>query len=298
MVDMEPNTTTTTPTAPRRLPNRALVVGGTGKTGRRVVERLVALGVDTRSVSRSTVPRFDWADPTTWPAALDDVDAAYLTYYPDVAFPGAAEAIAALGVAAVERGVRRIVLLSGRGEPEAKVSEDALLAAVPGATILRSSWFMQDFSEHFLYEPVLDGVIALPAGDVTEPFIDVEDIADVAVAALTTDGHEGVVYELTGPRLLSFADAAAELSEAIGRPIRYLPVTEAEYAAAAIQAGVPVEEAEPLATLFGVVLDGRNAHLDDGVERALGRPARDFAEYLSRTVPTGAWAVEDEQAAG
>ena len=144
------------------------------------------------------------------------------------------------------RGVQRIALLSGRGEPEAKVSEDALLAAVPGATILRSSWFMQDFSEHFLYEPVLDGVIALPAGDVTEPFIDVEDIADVAVAALTTDGHEGVVYELTGPRLLSFADAAAELSEAIGRPIRYLPVTGEEYAAAAVQAGVPVEEAEPL----------------------------------------------------
>jgi uncharacterized protein YbjT (DUF2867 family) len=297
MVDMEPNPPITT-TYPHRLPGRALVVGGSGKTGRRVVERLGALGVDTRGVSRSTVPRFDWTDPTTWPAALDGVDAAYLTYYPDLALPGADEAIAALGAAAVEQGVRRVVLLSGRGEPGAQASEDALFAVAPAATVVRASWFMQNFSEHFLLEPVLEGVIAVPAGNVAEPFVDVEDIADVVVAALTTDGHAGLVHEVTGPRLLTFADVAAELSLALDRPISYLPVTPEEYAVAAVQAGVPAEEVGPLTDLFVEVLDGRNASVADGVDDVLGRPARDFTDYVRRTTATGVWSVANEEVAG
>ncbi len=90
---------------------------------------------------------------------------------------------------------------------------------------------MQNFTEGYLLDPVREGVIALPAGDVAEPFVDVDDIADVAVAALTEDGHTGRLYELTGPRLLTFAEVAAELSKATGRDIVYVPLGIEEYAA-------------------------------------------------------------------
>ena len=148
---------------------------------------------------------------------------------------------------------------------------------------------MQNFSEHFLLEPVLEGVIALPADGVAEPFLDIDDLADVAVAALTQSGHAGRVYELTGPRLLTFADVAAELSAAIGREVRYLPVTPEEYAAGAAAAGVPADEIEPLTDLFVRVLDGHNAHLSGDVERVLGHPARDFTNYARAAAAAGAW---------
>ena len=198
-----------------------LVLGGTGKTGRRVAQRLIARGVPTRIGSRSGSPRFDWDDATTWEPALQDVTAVFVVYYPDLAFPGAAETIRAFATTAVASGVGRLVLLSGRGEEEAEVSERAVQESGADWTILRASWFAQNFSEHFLLEPVLGGVIALPAGDVAEPFVDVDDIADVAVAALTEDGHAGQLYELTGPRLLTFADAADEIAKATGRDIQY-----------------------------------------------------------------------------
>jgi uncharacterized protein YbjT (DUF2867 family) len=210
-------------------------------------------------------------------------------YYPDLAFPGAADTLGQFAAAATRQGVRRLVLLSGRGEEEAVVSEKAVQAEFPSATVLRASWFAQNFSEHFLLGPVLDGVIALPAGDVVEPFVDAEDIADVAVAALTGDGHAGAVYELTGPRALGFADAAAEIARAAGRPVAYAPVTAAEYRSAALAAGVPAEEVEPLTELFTRVLDGRNAAPTGDVERALGRPARDFAGYAAAAAASGVW---------
>ena len=279
------------------LPGSALVVGGTGKTGRRVTERLTALGIDTRPVSRSAEVRFDWHDPTTWPAALDGVEVAYLTYHPDLAFPGAAEAIASLGAAAVERGVQRLVLLSGRGEPAAQAAEQALLAVAPWATVVSAAWFMQNFSEHFLLDPVREGVIALPAGEVAEPFVDVEDIADVAVAALIGDDHAGRVHEVTGPRALTFAEAASEIGAATGRSVQYVPVSEEEYAVAAVRAGVPVEEVEPLIELFAVVLDGRNEHVTDDVHQVLGRPARDFRDYARRSAAAGVWSPATSEAA-
>jgi uncharacterized protein YbjT (DUF2867 family) len=179
--------------------------------------------------------------------------------------------------------------MSGRGEEEAEVSERAVQESGAESTVVRASWFSQNFSEHFLLEPVLSGVIALPAGDVAEPFVDVDDVADVAVAALTEDGHEEQVYEVTGPRLLTFADAADEIAKAAGRDIQYRSVTPAEYVAAAVDYGVPAEEVEPLAELFTRVLDGRNANLTDGVKRALGREPRDFAEYARDAAATGVW---------
>ncbi len=270
-------------------PQTTLVLGGTGKTGRRVAQRLETLGVPTRIGSRSGTPRFDWDDATTWKPALQDVAAVYVVYYPDLAFPGAAEKIRTFAATAVASGAHRLVLLSGRGEEEAEVSERAVQESGADWTILRASWFAQNFSEHFLLEPVLSGVIALPAGDVAEPFVDADDIADVAVAALTEDGHAGEVYELTGPRLLTFSDVALEISKATDRDIQYLPVTPEEYASAAIEYGVPAEEVEPLTELFSRVLDGRNAHLTDGVQRALGREPRDFTDYARDTADTGVW---------
>ncbi|MGW4829081.1 NmrA family transcriptional regulator [Amycolatopsis japonica] len=263
-----------------------LVLGATGKTGSRVAQRLTALGIDVRKASR---PVFDWDDRSTWTAAVTGVGAAYLTYYPDLAFPGAAEAIRDFSKLAVEHGVRRLVLLSGRGEEEAVVSEQGVRDSGAEWTVVRASWFAQNFSEHFLLEPVLAGEIVLPAGSVTEPFIDVEDIVDVAVTALTTDGHDGEVYELTGPRLLGFADAAVEIGKASGRDVRYVPVSAAEFAAGAAEQGVPEEEIEGLTDLFTRILDGRNSSLTGDVERVLGRPARDFSEYAAKAAATGVW---------
>ena len=167
-----------------------LVLGGTGKTGRRVVERLAARGLPVRVGSRSGEPPFDWEDRSTWAPALDGVGAAYITYYPDVAVPGAAQTVGSFAELAVKSGVPRLVLLSGRGEDEAERAEQAVRDSGAELTIVRSTWFAQNFSEDYWLDDVLGGEVALPAGDMPEPFVDVDDIADVAVAALTDDGHD------------------------------------------------------------------------------------------------------------
>ena len=267
-----------------------LVIGGTGKTGRRVAERLEARGVPVRIGSRSAAHPFDWEDRSTWKPALQGATSAYISYFPDLAVPGAPEAIAELSELAVAAGTRRLVLLSGRGEEEAQRAERVLQDSGADWTIVRCSWFSQNFSESFFLEPLLDGEVALPGVDVPEPFVDVEDIADVAAAALTDDGHSGQLYELTGSRLLRFEDAIGEIAQAAGRPIRYVPVSTSEFTAGLTEAGVPDDVVALLAYLFGEVLDGRNAYLTDGVQRALGREPRDFAEFARRTAAEGVWA--------
>ena len=266
-----------------------LVVGGTGKTGRRVVERLEARGLPVRVGSRSGEPPFDWEDEATWAPALRDVGAVYVTYFPDLAAPGAADAVRTFAELAVESGVRRLVLLSGRGEEEARRAELAVQGVDAEWTIVRSSFFSQNFSESFFLEPILGGELALPVDGVAEPFVDAEDIADVAVAALTEDGHAGQLYELTGPRLLTFAEAVEEISLSSGREIRYVPISAEQFTSALSRDGVPPEVIELLTYLFTEVLDGRNARLTDGVRRALGREPRDFANYAREAVATGTW---------
>jgi uncharacterized protein YbjT (DUF2867 family) len=266
-----------------------LVVGGTGKTGRRVARRLRTRGLPVRIGSRSGEPPFDWEDRATWAPALRDVGSAYLTYYPDVAFPGAAARIGSLAEQAVASGVRRLVLLSGRGEEGALLAEQALRDSGADWTIVRSSWFSQNFSEGFLLEQVRGGVVAMPAGDVAEPFIDAEDIADVVAAALTDDRHVGQLYEVTGPRLLTFAEAVAEIARACGREVRYLPVTAEQFLSALAEQGMPREDATVLTEVLSTVLDGRNAYLTDGVRRALGREPRDFTDYVRDAAAGGAW---------
>ncbi len=265
-----------------------LVLGGTGKTGRRVAERLSARGVPIRIGSRAGEPPFDWEKPSTWAPVLEGVESAYVSYYPDLAVPGAVETVGSFARLAVEGGVPRLVLLAGRGEPEAEAAEEAMRESGAELTILRSTWFAQNFSEDYMLDGVLSGELNLPARNVPEPFVDADDIADVAVAALTEDGHVGQLYELTGPRLLTFAEAVDEIAGATGREIRFIPVSIEEFAAAAYQ-DVPAEVIEFLSYLFGEVLDGRNAHVADGVQRALGREPRDFRDYARDAAATGVW---------
>ncbi|MFF9571825.1 NAD(P)H-binding protein [Streptomyces sp. NPDC014685] len=264
-----------------------LVIGGTGKTGRRVAERLTARGLPVRVGSRNGEPPFDWENPGTWEAALDGVGAVYVTYYPDLAFPGAAEAVGAFSALAVKKGARRLVLLSGRGEEGAVISEDKLKESGADWTVVRANWFNQNFNESFFLEPVLSGELALPTADAVEPFVDADDIADVVTAALTDDKHIGRTYELSGPRLLSFHDVAAELSKATGREITYIPVELDDYRAVLRENGLPVEFAD----LFGLILDGRNASVVHGVEEALGRKPRDFSDFAKDAAATGVWNV-------
>ena len=266
-----------------------LVLGGTGKTGRRVAERLQARGVPTRVASRAGAPPFDWDDQSTWDAVLDGVSAAYISYAPDLAIPGATDAVRAFVERAEEHGVRRLVLLSGRGEEEAQRAE--LLIQRPDVewTVVRASWFAQNFSEGAFLEMVQADEIALPAGDVGEPFVDADDIADVAAKALTEDGHAGQIYEVTGPRLLTFDEAVHELAGASGREIRFVQIPPEAFAAGVAEAGLPDDVAWLLGYLFDTVLDGRNAHLTDGVQRALGREPRDFREYAREVAATGVW---------
>lgn len=268
-----------------------LVLGGTGKTGRRVFERLQTRGLPTRLGSRGAEPPFDWENEATWAPALEGVSSAYVSYYPDLAAPGAVETVGAFARLAVERGVPRLVLLAGRGEEEAELAEQAVRDSGAELTIVRATWFAQNFSEDYMRDAVLAGEVALPAGNTPEPFVDADDIADVAVAALTEDGHVGQLYEVTGPRLLTFAEAVGEIGEAAGREIRYVPVSQEEFAAAAVDQGVPAEFIELLAYLFGEVLDGRNAHVTDGVQRALGRPPKDFRDFARDAAATGVWDV-------
>lgn len=254
-----------------------LVIGGTGKTGRRVVERLEQRGMPVRIAARST--GFDWNDASTWAKALEGVRAIYVTYAPDLALPSAAPAVAALLAQAGH--VQRIVLLSGRGEPETAAAEEACKAAGIPWTIVKPSFFAQNFSEGAFADEVRSGVFAFPAGQTAEPFVDLEDVADVVVAALLDEVHIGKTYELTGPRLLTFDDVASELSRALPHPVRYAPVSVDAYASALAQV-MPPEEATWLATLFGNLLDGHNASLTGDVAKILGRPPRDFRTYAEQ----------------
>lgn len=274
---------------------KILVLGGTGKTGRRVAERLARRSIPHRIGSRRGVIPFDWEDQSTWAGALTGVNAVYIAFYPEVMAPGAAATIRAFAGQAVESGVEHLVLLSGRGEEGAMACEEAVRNAGVEWTVLRCGWFNQNFSENFFVDGLRGGTLALPVGDVTEPFIDAEDIAEVAVAALTEPGHDDEIYELTGPRLLSFSQAVAEIAAASGRDIRFRNIPAEDFAAGMAAEGLPQDFIDLVMELFTQVLDGRNAYLADGVERALGRPPRDFADYAREAAATGVWGPREDE---
>ena len=268
--------------------NPILVIGSTGKTGRRIAGTLAERGFLVRHGSRHSAIPFDWDRPDTWPAALAGTTAAYVSYFPDLAFPGAAEKIAALTNRAAAVGVQRLVLLSGRGEAHARRCEEIVRNSGLGFTLIRCAWFAQNFSEGYLRDAVLEGVVALPAGDVLEPIVDADDIADVAVAALTEDRHAGQLYEVTGPRLLSFTECASALSAAVGRAVHYQPTSLDQFRSALAEIGGETV-AEVFTGIARETLDGRNEWLGDGVQRALGRAPRDFVNFCYAAAASGAW---------
>lgn len=267
-----------------------LVIGATGKTGRRVVDRLHAAGVPVRPASRSSEVRFDWEDPTTWAPALDGAAAAYVTFFPDLAIPGADETVGRFVELALAHDVRRLVLLSGRGEEGARRAEVRLQSSGADWTVVRCGFFSQNFSETFP-DPIREGVLPLPTGDVADPFLDADDIADVVVASLLDDRHVGQLYELTGPRLLTLTEVAETLGRAIGRPVTFVPMTTEVYAAQISEQGFPGEVASHIADVIALALDGRNALVTHDVEQVLGRPARDFEDYARDAAASGAWAL-------
>ncbi|MGH3802895.1 MAG: NmrA family transcriptional regulator [Pseudonocardiaceae bacterium] len=267
-----------------------LVLGATGTTGSRVAQRLTATGVPVRLGSRSGSPAFEWENPASWSPMLKGARAAYLVYYPDLAFPGAAEKVGAFIDTALRHGVRRLVLLSGRGEPQAQLTEQMLINSGADWTVVRSSFFAQNFGEKFFLYSVRSGVLALPVPDVPEPFVDVDDIADIVAAALTEDVHIGQLYEVTGPELLTFTKALELISQEIGRALTYVGLPPEDFAAALRTQGLPDDLVEGFTQLLPEVLDGRNASVTDGVHRALGRPPRSFADYVRGTADAGVWA--------
>ncbi|MEU6371943.1 NmrA family transcriptional regulator [Streptomyces sp. NPDC046909] len=266
-----------------------VVTGASGRTGSRVAQAVRAAGLDVRAVSRAQ--GFDWENPTTWAETLRDADAAYLAYPTDVGSPEAAEAVGALAREAVGLGVRRLVLLSSRGEERARPAEDALRSSGADWTIVRAAWFSQNFSEGPLVEGLRrTGELVFPGGEVREPFIDVRDIADVVAGVLTSgDRYVGDVVAVSGSRLLTFGEAVAEVAEASGRELTYRAVSPRAYGEVLSGFGVPGEEVEFLVELFGALLDGRNSYLSDGVRQVLGREPRDFSEFAREAAAAGVW---------
>lgn len=261
------------------------VLGATGTTGSRVAERLRRSGHPVRAVSRRTDPRFDWTDPGTWPAVLEGATAVYLVP------PEAPSTVDEFVDAAVDEGVERIVLLSARGPQQSGDThlidaEAAVTAAAPVWTVIRPSWFDQNFSEGFFRAALDTGELRLPVGDGREPFVDVDDIADVAVAALTDVRHHGRIYQLSGPEPLSFADAVAQLATATGNDWQFTPVGPDEFAAEQESYGTPAGLIATLISLFAAIRNGENQHTSDGVEAVLGRAPVSFAAFAARTART------------
>lgn len=269
--------------------DRYLVIGATGKTGRRVAEKLRQKGLSVRAVSRSTEVPFDWNNQSTWAEALDGINSTYVTYQPDLALPGAVDIIRAFLAEAKKADVKHVVLLSGRGEEEAEAAEQVLQASGLDWTVLRASWFMQNFSENYMRDELLSGSLTLPVGPTKEPFIDADDIADVAVAALTEAGHRNRLYELTGPELFSFNEAVSEIARATGRKLSFHPVSFADYEAALREQALPDDVITLLRYLFTELFDGRNANVAHGVEEALGRKPRRFADFARKAAVEGTW---------
>ncbi len=266
-----------------------LIIGKNGKTGARVNAQLNEKGISTLAVSRSSTPIFDWNKPKTWACALKGIKQAYVTYYPDLAVPSAESNLRNFVNAAKSQGVEHLVLLSGRGEGGAIRAENVLINSGLRWNVVRASWFFQNFSEAFLIEGIQQGNLVLPVGDVLEPFIDCDDIAEVVVAALTRPELANQLFEVTGPQLMTFADCVAQISEEVGRVITYTEVPLGSYLAQLKEIGLSDDELWLMNELFSKVLDGRNSQVSDGVQQALGRAPRRFADYAKAAHTSGAW---------
>jgi len=267
-----------------------LVIGGTGKTGRKVASKLITLGHNVRIGSRSATPTFDWNEPKTWSKALRGMDKVYITFQPDLAVPGALEAIEELTKTAKKSKIKKLVLLSGKGEREAELCEQVIIHSGIDYTIVRASWFNQNFSESFFLEPIIEGFVALPQAEAKVPYVDTDDIADVVVEAMINDRHNGKIYQLTGPRQLTFKEVIDEISTATGRDIAFTPIALPAYVNVMKQQGVPADFIWLIEYLFSEVLGNpTNSEITNDIEVVLGRKPNDFSEYVKETAKTGVW---------
>lgn len=267
-----------------------LVIGGTGKTGRRVVEQLQKQGVEPRIGSRSASPSFDWDNKDTWVDALEGIDRMYVTYYPDLAVPGAKKAIESLTYLAKELGVQKMVLLSGKGEVEAEACEQIVMGSGMDYTIVRASWFNQNWSESFFLEPILSGEVALPMSDVLIPFVDADDIAEVAAKVLLDDQYNGEIVEVTGPELVTFKDIVATIAQVNDIKLNFYDITLEQYVEGMKQMQLPSDVVWLIEYLFSHVLTNPdNQKVTHDIEKVLERPAKKFRNYVEETAKTGVW---------
>jgi len=275
--------------------NTALVLGASGKSGRRLVPLLENRGVTVRRASRTGLAGntlFDWNQPETHAAALAGTDAVYLIVADPAVDPDAL--VGPFLQRARAAGVRRIVAVSSLGVtfPEEPVDSPRLklerLIAESGIdwTMLRPGGFNQNFSEGFLLPGIQAGMVVSATGDGKVGFVDAEDIAAVAAEAMTGTGHAGQSYALTGPDLLGFADAAAIISAAAGRPIGHRPLSAEQLGEILQGAGLPSASAAIVLRDQIAISNGHAAVVTDLVETLTGRAARTFRDFATAAAVT------------
>lgn len=267
-----------------------LVLGGTGKTGSRVVKQLQNKGMQPRIGSRNVTPSFDWNNKETWVKSLEGIERIYIAYYPDLAVPGAKEAIESLTYLTKELGIKKIVLLSGKGETEAEACEKIIMDSGVNYTIVRASWFNQNWSESFFLDPILSGEVALPMTDVLIPFVDVDDIAEVAATVLLDDTYNGEIIEVTGPELITFKDIVKTISKVTNRNLNFYDITLEQYVDGMRQMELPDDVVWLIEYLFSHVLTNpENQKISHDIENVLGRKAKTFMQYAKEIEKTGVW---------
>jgi len=272
---------------------KILVIGGTGKTGSRVAKNLSQSGHDVRIAGRKTNPAFDWENPDTYDAALKDMDRAYIVYYPDLAVPGARDAIQTLTDKALKAGLDKVVLLSGKGEKEAEACEQIVADSGLNFTIVRASWFNQNFSEGAFLEFIQNGAVALPMPEAEIPFVDADDIAEVAAKVLLDDSYNGETVTVTGPRKMTYKEAVEIMAAETGKEIVYQPISMKEFKDGMKAAGLPDSYIWLFSYLFEEVLGNPdNQVVSDDVQKVLGREATNFRDYVAKTIKTGVWNQE------
>ena len=270
-----------------------LVIGGTGKTGRLVAENLTKLGHNVRVVGRTTTPAFDWDKPETYEAALQNMDRAYVVFYPDLAVPGAKDAIGLLTEKALKVGLDKLVLLSGKGEAEAEACEEIVANSGLNYTTVRASWFNQNFNEGAFVDYILAGHLALPMPEAKIPYTDTQDIADVVTKVLLDDAYNGEIVTVTGPKKLTFAEVTAIISEKLGRQIQYTPISMDAFKSDLEANSAPAPVIWLLSYLFTEVLGhSENQTISNDVERILNRKPIAFEQYVENTIVTGVWDTE------
>ncbi len=272
--------------------DKFLIIGGTGKTGRKVVKSLQLLNQDVRIGSRSSNPVFDWGNPDTYEKALEGIDKVYITYQPDLAVPGAIQSIEKLIYVAKQKKVKKVVLLSGKGEKEAQLCEQVVIHSGLACTIVRASWFNQNFSEGFFLEPIKNGVVALPQVHAKVPYVDTDDIADVVVEALLHNEHNSKIYQLTGAGTLTFKEVILQIAAATHRNIEFIPISVDEYINTLKDHGIPDDFAWLIEYLFTEVLGNPDvSEITNDIEKVLKRKPKAFSEYVQETAATGIWNV-------